>query len=413
MDSQRTKLINSLDEIILSSLYAVAFFFPISKAIIEIFSTLAIVCYIVKKIILRQKPPAASINLAILVFLFVCFVSILTSSNFKISSRIFFGKTLQDILFFFVLADTLSSERKLRNFLYVLFLSSAVLGTDGIYQYFTHKDFIRGRPTIFINRIYATFPSPNDFGCYLITVIPFLVTIFFAKFRFKAVRFLLVGLFFLLFTCLILTVSRGAWYAFAVSILFLGVWVYPIGLLFLLICLFITVTQPFFPALIKERLSSLFLGFDASILSDEGSIERRIFWMTGWKMFMSRPWTGLGLGTFMSNFKNFVVETYQYGPSYAHNCYLQMLAELGIIGLLSFLSILILFFCNGIRIIRERAKSFSWYILLGSMAAVLGYSVQMAVETIFYSLDLGMLFWMLLGLGVAAMNSLKLESKPA
>jgi hypothetical protein len=69
-----------------------------------------------------------------------------------------------------------------------------------------------------------------------------------------------------------------------------------------------------------------------------------------------------------------------------------------------------LFFYAGIKIIRNREKTFSWYILLASLASVLGYSVQMGVETIFYSLDLGMLFWILLGLGAAAMNNIKLET---
>jgi O-antigen ligase len=86
-----------------------------------------------------------------------------------------------------------------------------------------------------------------------------------------------------------------------------------------------------------------------------------------------------------------------------------MLSELGIIGLISFLFILILFFYAGIKIIRNRAKTFSWYILVASLASVLGYSVQMAVDTIFYNLDLGLLFWILLGLGIAAMNHIRLE----
>ena len=125
---------------------------------------------------------------------------------------------------------------------------------------------------------------------------------------------------------------------------------------------------------------------------------------------MSRPWIGMGLGTFMFNFKRFVIETYREGPAYAHNCYLQMLSELGLIGLASFLLILILFFYKGIKIILNRQKTFSWYMLLASLAAVLGFSVQMAVDTIFYSLDLGILFWILLGLGVVAMNNIKLET---
>jgi len=406
----KTRIINILDTVILFSLYIIAYFFPISKAIIEIFSTFAIACFLLKKIIQREGIPKSHLNLAVYVYLALCFFSIFVSSNIKISARTFVGKTIQDILFFFVLVDAFNSERKLRNFFYILFISATLLGVDGIYQHFTFKDFIRHRRAIFEDRIYATFPTPNDFGCYLVGVIPFLVTIFFTKFRFKAARYLLGGLFIMLFSCLMMTVSRGAWYAFIASVLFLGVWIYPVGLFFLVLGLIIAITQPFYPSLIRGRLNNFFSGFDTTSLSDPGSMERKIFWQAGWKMFMTRPWLGLGLGTFMFNFKEFIAENYRYGPAYAHNCYLQMLSEIGVIGLLLFLVILILFFCNGIKIARNREKTFSWYILIGSMAAVLGYSVQMAVDTIFYSLDLGLLFWMLLGIGVAAMNNIKLEA---
>jgi len=409
MGLERTKIINILEKIILCSLYAIAYFFPISKAIIEILSSLAIVCYITKKIIQREGIPKSRLNLAIFVYLVYCFFSIFMSSNPKISARTFVGKSIQDILFFFVLVETLNSERKLKVFLYILFISATLLGIDGIYQYFTHKDFIRHRPLIFLNRIYATFPTPNDFGCYLNAIISFLVTIFFTKSRIKAFKFLLAGLFVLLFTCLIMTVSRGAWFAFTASTLFIGVWIYSVGMFFLLLGLFIVVTQPFYPALIKERLNNFLFFFNTNLLGDVGGIERKIFWQAGWKMFISRPLVGVGLGTFMFNFKKFVEVNYKYGPSYAHNCYLQMLSEIGTIGLFLFLLILLFFFYDGIKMTINREKNFFWYVLIGSMAALLGYSVQMAVDTIFYSLDLGLLFWILLGLGVAAMNNLKLE----
>ncbi len=412
MGLERTKIINILDKVILFSLYALAYFFPISKAIIEIFGILAIACYVLKKIIQREAIATTSLNFLILAYLIFCFFSIFTSTNHRISARTFIGKPLQDILFFFVLVDALNSERKLRNFLYIFFVSATLLGIDGIYQHFTYKDFIRHRPPIFSVRIFATFPTPNDFGCYLNAVMPFLVAGFFTKFRFKATRFILAGLFILLFTCLIMTLSRGAWFAFMASALFLAVWIYPIGVFLLLLTIFIIITQPFYPGLIKERLDSFFIGFDSSSLgySDPGSAERKIFWQAGWKMFMSSPLFGLGLGTFMFNFKRFVAENYRYGAAYAHNCFLQILSELGLIGFISFLSIFILFPYNGIKILLKKKKTFSWYVLLGSLAALLGYSVEMAVDTVFYNLDLGLLFWILLGLGVAAMNNIKSET---
>ena len=125
-------------------------------------------------------------------------------------------------------------------------------------------------------------------------------------------------------------------------------------------------------------------------------------------MFKANPWFGLGLGTFMFNFKEFVTDKSFY-IAYAHNCYLQIIAETGIIGLFSFLLILIFFFFRGIKLLISAQKTLSWYLLLASLASLLGYCIHMAVETILYSLDLGLLFWLIMSFGVAIMNNLEAE----
>ncbi len=402
---EKTKLINFCDKIILFSIYGIAFYLPISKAIIEICSTLAIFSYIIKKIIQRQGITKTRLNSAIFIYLIICFLSIFLSVNLKISFRAFLGKLLQHIALFFVVADTLNSERRIKNFIYISFSSFLLLGIDGIYQYFTHKDFIRNRQYFEIPRIHATFSSANDYGCYLATAIPFTLSCFFARLNFKKLlRFLFVALFLLLFLCLILTISRGAWFALIASTLFMSIWIRALGIIFLLFGIVIIIAHQFFFPYLKERLQNLFVFFDPS------SIDRKMIWQAAWKMCMANPLVGLGLGTFMFNFEKFVVKGYPYSIPYAHNCYLQMAAETGIIGLASFLSILILFFYYGIKTINTRQRSLSWYILLASLAAVLSYCVQMGVDTFFYSLDLGTLFWLLLGLGIATMKNIELET---
>lgn len=409
MNSQKIKFINICDKIILFSLYAVAYFLPISKAIIESLSILAIICFIFKKIIQHEGIANTHLNIGIFSYIIICFISIFISSNLEISARTFFAKTMQNIVFFFVVVDTLNTERRIRNLIYIFFVSSLLLGIDGIYQYFTHKEFIRHRKYYGIPRIHATFPSANDFGCYLASMIPFSIVGFFTnKFRFKLFRFLFIGLTVLLLICLMLTVSRGAWFAFLAAILFMSTWINKLGIFFFGLAALIAFLLSFYHPYIKERLSNFFVFFNKM------DLDREMVWTAAWKMFMSRPWLGVGLGTFMFNFQKFVVPSYPYGVSYAHNCYLQMSAEIGIIGLVSFLSILALFFYHGIKAISIRKKNFSWYILVATFAAVLGYCVQMSVDTTFYSLDLGMLFWLLLGLGTAAMkmqSPLKATSK--
>jgi len=394
------KIAKVCDNIILFSLYAIAFFLPVSKGAIESFSILAIVAYLVKKFSALEDLPKSPLNLGIFAYLSVCVFSIFISANLAISSRTFFAKTLQDIAFFFVVFETLNEKKRIRNVLNVLFLSSLVLGIDGIYQHFTRQDFLRHRPVIFTDRIYASFATPNAFGCYLSVVIPFLISRFFSKLRIKVSRFIYFALFILLFVCLLLTVSRGAWLAFLTSVLFMSIWVRALAVFLLVLGIFILATYVFYPPYLKERLAKFFF------FSDTIDIDRKFIWQAGWKMFVARPWIGLGLGTFMFNFKKFIAEDYKYTASYAHNCYLQMASELGIIGLLAFLSILGLFFYHGIKALNKGKRDFYWYILLASQAAIFGYCVQMGVDTTLYTLDLGMLFWLVLGIGTSAIRNM-------
>jgi O-antigen ligase len=86
-----------------------------------------------------------------------------------------------------------------------------------------------------------------------------------------------------------------------------------------------------------------------------------------------------------------------------------MASEIGIIGLSSFLFILIVFFYHGIKALNNsEQKTFFWYVLLAVLASILGYCVQMGVDTNFYSLDLGILFWLMLGMGDAAVRNIKI-----
>lgn len=405
-DSRRLKIIRYCDYICLFSLYGIAFFLPISKAIIESLSILAIISFLIKKISSSEGATKTPINLGIYLYLIISVLSFFTSTNLRISITAFFAKTLQNVVFFFVVAETLSKKNRIGNLLCFLFLSATVLGIDGVYQHFTSKDFIRNRPDLFDGyrlRIYASFGTPNAFGCYLMMVIPFVIAIFFYKTSIKIIKISCALLFLLLVICLILTVSRGAWLAFLASLLFMSMWLKSLLIFLMIIAIASIAIQPFCQPMLRNRLAN-FLN-----LFSEADTDRKMMWRIAWNMFGSSPWLGVGLGTFMFNFKKFAAEDFSYGISYAHNCHLQMASEIGIIGWLAFLSILFLFFYKGIKTLNTKPKIFSWYILLSAQAAIFGYSVQMGVDTILYSLDLGMLFWLVLGLGVSALKNLEFQ----
>ena len=396
LNLEKTKIIGVCDKICLYSLFAIAFFLPISKATIEIFIYLSIFCFLVKLVLSKKSIPRTPINIAVFIYLVICFLSIFVSTRYQVSTRTFLGKVLTNATLLYIVVDTLNTQRRKKIFIYILLTSSLLLGIDGIYQYFTHKDFIRNRPYIDIPRIYATFPTPNDFGCYLISVIPFVLMNLFRKFRNKISNGLNAVLFLLLLSCLILTVSRGAWFAFISTILFMSMWIHLLGIVFLAVGIFILATQQFYFPALKNRISSFF------VFQDTSSQDRMVMWTTAWNMFLARPLVGLGLGTFMFNFPKYLNEPYRHATPYAHNCYLQMASEIGSLGLVAFLAILVCLFYRGIIILNKWEKDFNWYVLLASLASILGFCVQMTVETNFYNLDLGILFWLMIGLATSS-----------
>ena len=73
---------------------------------------------------------------------------------------------------------------------------------------------------------------------------------------------------------------------------------------------------------------------------DISTMERVYRWVAGWEMFMSRPFTGYGPGTFYSNYRSFTISSFRTYVSHnpdksgIHNYYLMTLAEQGLMGFL-------------------------------------------------------------------------------
>ena len=80
------------------------------------------------------------------------------------------------------------------------------------------------------------------------------------------------------------------------------------------------------------------------------SIQTRLsIWETGVKMFLARPWLGWGWGTFNYVYPQFKSEQVWYSVPHAHNEWLQILAEGGLIGFIPLLCCFVLVFIRFIR----------------------------------------------------------------
>ncbi|HTD76740.1 MAG TPA: O-antigen ligase family protein, partial [Chloroflexota bacterium] len=61
-------------------------------------------------------------------------------------------------------------------------------------------------------------------------------------------------------------------------------------------------------------------------------VERMAHWQAGWYMFVNHPWLGVGAGNYPAAYPDYFVASWREALGHAHNYYLNILAELGIIG---------------------------------------------------------------------------------
>lgn len=392
-------------------IYTMVFCLPFSKAIVELTISIAIGLWIFKKIYLNykyikienksisQKSVAffknfklaqANSNKPLLFYVLFCFFSIFVSSSFLISSRSFFTKTLEYFLLYFVVIETILEEREFKNVVTVALISVAIIGIDALFQYFFGFDFIRYRK-LYASRITGTFQAPNDLAGYLVSFIPLAIMISFSNVINKVIKLLLKLEAILLMVVLFISWTRGAWLGLIISLLFLSLFKGRKVIYGILIALVIAMVIS--PSWIKERILSFFT------LTDMSSIDRKIMWLTAVKMIEAKPLLGHGLGTFMLNYSNYMPKDYTE-IVYAHNCYLQMAAEIGIIGLIIFMLVISSFFLSSIYKLKKTEDGIIKNIHLGILGGILAFLVHSFFDTNLYSLSLMSLFWFLFAITV-------------
>ncbi len=389
------KYVKLIDNLIKLNLYLLILALPISKSLIEITASLAIGLWLLKKIITRNfRIEPTALDGPILFYLLFIALSFLNTQFIFTSLRGFFFKTLEYIFLFFVIVESINSERDVKGFAAVILFSCALIGADGIFQYVKGYDIFRHYPVVTRNRLTASFQYPNGLGGWLVAVTPLCMSLAIFNLKNKLYRFATALLSILLLVCLVLNISRSAWLAFIPAILFL-VWrkgdaAKKALLVFLIMLIIAVIAITMFGD--REALS-VYTVRDASILHRIGMVK------LCWRMFVDHPFLGHGINTFMSIFENYL-DAAAFGVTYAHNCYLQIAVETGIFSLLAFLWLIKRLFVSSLENINKRKEGFMKAAQTGILAGLLGYLVHSVFETNLYALQLAVLFYYLLGLAV-------------
>ena len=152
----------------------------------------------------------------------------------------------------------------------------------------------------------------------------------------------------------------------------------------------------------------------------EGGSGRSDIWTIGWRMVEDRPILGVGAGNFPVASIHYLLEPGAVlrdefivdDPKVAHNVYLQVTAELGVVGGLMFVSILAFSLACCVRAARRFGARGDERMEILSRALVVALIGVLAAD-FFASEQFSKQLWLLLGLGPALLGIASRDSAPA
>ncbi|MCQ2436074.1 MAG: O-antigen ligase family protein, partial [Clostridia bacterium] len=248
----------------------------------------------------------------------------------------------------------------------------------------------------------ATFDNPNVLGEYLIMTMPISLALGLTQKSVvaKTSAYISVSL---SAVCLICTWSRGAWLGImlagaAVLLLYTKKWLVG-GIIALPVagCALTYLNTTF-----TNRL------FSIANLNDSSTSYRIGIWKSTLSMLKDTFWYGIGVGTdaFTSVFPCYAMSgiTSAY---HAHSLYLQIITETGIFSLITFVIIAFVFIQQSISFeAKSNAKS-NKTVCLGILCGAVALLLQGLTDHVFYNYRIFLMFWLIIGLGVAHLEVAK------
>ena len=130
------------------------------------------------------------------------------------------------------------------------------------------------------------------------------------------------------------------------------------------------------------------------------TIRRRLdIWQDCIMMIKDKLFFGHGINTFMMLYESYRLGS-KAGPTYAHNCYIQLAVETGIFGLLSFMWIIGRLFRESFRKIIFFATHNRRLMIMSSglLSGIFAFLIHSFFDTNFYSLQLSVYLWFMIGI---------------
>jgi len=390
----RDKLIRSADFTVYWSIVLLPFSIAIAPGFSSSFIGLLFFGFLLKKALKQERFFArTAIDLPFFAFLAISIISISNSHDYVSSVRGVL-KLVQNALIFLIFVEELRDRVHVKRIVLVMLAGAVLSSFDAVWQICSGKDFIRGNSLIVnigLPRATAAFPNANVLGVYLVPIAPlaFGLALYFFENKAKIGVGFIAGL---IATGIILTWSRFAGIAFYLSLLLMSVAKKDKVVVTCLVALL--VFSPFLiPRNIKNWARSV--RYNPAVFLFNG--DRISIYRNSVNMIAHHPFFGVGLNTFSKRYLEYKLpepaEAKTGDTIYAHNNFLQIAGEVGLLGLAAFIWMLYALFAYCIRLYGHINDNFLKTAALALSAGLFAFLVNGIAETNLYYSRVAIIFW--------------------
>ena len=384
----------------------------ILKLFIIIAVTLSIVEFLASGKLCWHK---SKVDVPISLFILIMTISLLRSDFFRISVNDYLTFLFYFILYFLA-RNNLPDKVELKLFIQIFFLTSFIISLYTLMQYYGYDPYLKGLPYLS-----STIGQKNWISNYLSMIFPIIFSYFLLEKskRKKITYFIVLSI---VYATLMICQSRGIWISISLTAIFAIYIIIKFNLLkifqenkkwltlllttFLIITIIYSTDNPLNKSAITvtERAISTFDEQDPSINT------RLLMWRTTFEMIKDKPIFGSGIGTFRMNYLDYQAQLLKENPNYikyytkageAHNEYLQIWVELGIIGLGLFLLIFYFIYHVVFNFYERNKNSEDKLVILGLIAGITCFMIHSLFTFALHVPVLGTIFFIIVGLTMA------------
>lgn len=437
-------VIYSFDKIV----YLIVFFTPLSLSLSELSPGFGfdmflptepllfgvLIVFILKLIHERgfdKKILTHPVSLAIYVNILWIFLTAITSTMPVVSFKFLLSRIWFVAVLYFLVAKIFSEGKNLEKYVWLYSISLVIVIFYTINRHLGYGLWNKEVANFVCNPFYKDHTS---YGAALAMYIPFLLMFSFGKFvsrREKIISLIVLGILIIGF---ILSYTRAAWLSLIIAggvyvIVKLKIRFKPLFITFttvlVLLILFwnqiemgLEQNSEQSSADFKTHISSM-----TNITSDASNLERINRWSCAVRMFEDKPFFGFGPGTYMFQYARYqlnenrtIISTNSGDGGNAHSEYLGSLSESGVLGMFTFLLIIVVVVYTAVhaymRLTDRRLKSF----VLAALVSLVTYYIHGFLNNFLDTDKLSVPFWgftaMIVAIDIYSRNQIKAQKNP-